>query len=193
MVTATAAMLPMGTTPTSEMNRRPFHIKRLTVVVGGNRTITVKSGLEAKLAKQIDDKGVPVQYEEETISYDVPARTARYTPDFKLANGIIVEGKGEFDAKDRAKHLLVKEQHPDLDIRFVFNNPNARLYKDRPPRTRSGARHTGFSITRRSSPTRGSRRIVSENLVRLHGPRGGRDRPHLIVQPRRGVGRSCKS
>jgi hypothetical protein len=132
MVTATAAMLPMGTTPTSEMNRRPFHIKRLTVVVEGNRTITVKSGLEAKLAKQIDDKGVPVQYEEETISYDVPARTARYTPDFKLANGIIVEGKGEFDAKDRAKHLLVKEQHPDLDIRFVFNNPNARLYKGSP-------------------------------------------------------------
>jgi hypothetical protein len=109
-----------------------YRIKPRTVVVEGGRVITVKSGLEVNLARQIDAKGVPVQYEEESISYDVPARRARYTPDFKLPNGIIVEGKGLFDAKDRAKHILVKEQHPDLDIRFVFNNPNARLYKGSP-------------------------------------------------------------
>lgn len=26
---------------------------------------------------------------------------------------------------DMKKHLLIKEQHPDLDIRFVFQNPNS--------------------------------------------------------------------
>lgn len=52
-----------------------------------------------------------------------------YTPDFVLANGIIVETKGRFITSDRQKHLMIKEQHPDLDIRFVFSNPNSKLYK----------------------------------------------------------------
>ena len=29
----------------------------------------------------------------------------------------------------RKKHKLVKEQHPDLDIRFVFSNPKSRIGK----------------------------------------------------------------
>ena len=50
-----------------------------------------------------------------------------YTPDFILPNGIIVESKGRFTADDRRKHLAVKAQHPELDIRFVFTNPNSKL------------------------------------------------------------------
>jgi hypothetical protein len=46
-----------------------------------------------------------------------------------LDNGIFVETKGRFTASDRAKHILVKEQHPNLDIRFVFTNPNQRISK----------------------------------------------------------------
>ena len=34
-----------------------------------------------------------------------------------------------FDSADRVKHLLVKEQYPDLDLRFVFQNAHAKLYK----------------------------------------------------------------
>ena len=52
-----------------------------------------------------------------------------YTPDFILANGIIIETKGRFIATDRRKHLAIKKQHPKLDIRFVFTNSNSRLYK----------------------------------------------------------------
>ena len=48
-------------------------------------------------------------------------RPATYRPDFLLLqNGILIESKGYFLAEDRTKHLLVKEQHPNLDIRFVF-------------------------------------------------------------------------
>lgn len=46
--------------------------------------------------------------------------THSYTPDFVLPNGIIIEAKGIWDGKDRTKHLAVREQWPDLDIRFVF-------------------------------------------------------------------------
>lgn len=44
-----------------------------------------------------------------------------YTPDFLLPNGIIVETKGLWVMQDRAKHLLVKAQYPELDIRLVFS------------------------------------------------------------------------
>ena len=43
-----------------------------------------------------------------------------------LYNGIIIETKGRFTAADRRKHLLVRKQHPHLDIRFVFENSNAK-------------------------------------------------------------------
>ncbi len=33
---------------------------------------------------------------------------------------------------DRAKHLLVKAQHPNLDLRFVFSRSKAPLYKGSP-------------------------------------------------------------
>jgi len=55
--------------------------------------------------------------------------TRTYTPDFLLPNGIIIESKGRFVAADRKKHLLVKQQHPDLDIRFVFTNSKAKISK----------------------------------------------------------------
>jgi hypothetical protein len=51
-----------------------------------------------------------------------------YNPDWILPNGIIVETKGNFDAKDRSKHLLVQQQYPWLDIRLVFQRDN-KLYK----------------------------------------------------------------
>jgi len=30
---------------------------------------------------------------------------------------------------DRVKHLLIREQHPELDIRFVFSNSGNKLGK----------------------------------------------------------------
>jgi len=51
----------------------------------------------------------------------------RYTPDIALPNGILIELKGYFDAADRTKHLLIKQEHPELDIRFVFQRSKNRL------------------------------------------------------------------
>lgn len=47
-----------------------------------------------------------------------------------LDNGILIEIKGYFTATDRKKHLLVKEQNPELDIRFVFGNSKNRIHKN---------------------------------------------------------------
>lgn len=88
-----------------------------------------RSGLEEAIAAQLTAAGQPVNYETLTIRFTQPAKPRRYKPDFPLENGIIVESKGQFSTADRQKHLLIKAQHPELDIRFVFTNPNARISK----------------------------------------------------------------
>lgn len=87
-----------------------------------------KSGLEDKVAEQLKESGIKVEYEKLKIRYRVEEERT-YTPDFQLPNGIIIETKGRFVLEDRKKHLRVKEQHPHLDIRFVFTNPHAKLRK----------------------------------------------------------------
>ena len=88
-----------------------------------------RSGLEDKIADQLKSLSVPVKYEELKISYTVPENRHTYTPDFELPNGIIIESKGRFVAADRKKHLLIKQQYPHLDIRFVFSNSKAKINK----------------------------------------------------------------
>lgn len=86
-----------------------------------------RSGLEQDNANHLKRLKCSFEYEEQKIPYVPKPKT--YTPDFVLANGIIVETKGRFLATDRAKHLLIKQQHPELDIRFVFTNSRQRLSK----------------------------------------------------------------
>lgn len=87
-----------------------------------------RSGLELKVAKELDDQGFDYLYEKVKIEWeDLAYRT--YTPDFVLLNGIIIETKGQFTTADRRKHLAIKKQHPNLDIRFVFENSRRKLRK----------------------------------------------------------------
>ena len=87
-----------------------------------------RSGLEDRISEQLKELSVQFKYEEFKIKYEVnESRT--YTPDFELPNGIIIESKGRFVSADRKKHLLVKKQHPHLDIRFVFSNSRAKISK----------------------------------------------------------------
>jgi len=87
-----------------------------------------RSGLEEDTATYLKEKKVEFTYEKEKIKWvDLKVRT--YTPDFVLANGIIIETKGRFISVDRRKHKEIKKQFPELDIRFVFANSRAKLYK----------------------------------------------------------------
>jgi len=88
-----------------------------------------RSGLEEAVGAELEAKGIPYEYETLTIKFMKPAKQSRYTPDFTLKNGIIVETKGRFVTADRQKHLLIKQQHPELDIRFVFSNSKSRISK----------------------------------------------------------------
>ncbi len=87
-----------------------------------------RSGLEVAVARQLKEAGVPYAYEELTIPWKL-SELRKYTPDFLLPNGIIIETKGRFLTSDRKKVRLVKEQYPDLDIRLVFSNQNQTISK----------------------------------------------------------------
>jgi hypothetical protein len=88
-----------------------------------------RSGLEKQIREALDKRRVKYRYEEVKIPYIKPETLHSYLPDFILSNGIIVEAKGRFTSADRKKHLLIKIQHPELDIRFVFSNSRSRLSK----------------------------------------------------------------
>lgn len=109
------------------------HARRFATARARGLAAGYRSGLEEKLAAQLQDQGLPVHFEAMTISYAVPERKARYTPDFPFKwNGIIIESKGKFETADRQKHILVKDQHPDLDIRFVFSRSSSPIRKGSP-------------------------------------------------------------
>jgi hypothetical protein len=111
-----------------------------------------RSGLEEKIAAELTAKGVPFTFEKKVIEYHKPARNAKYTPDFVLANGIIVETKGRFVTADRQKHVLVQQQHPDLDIRFVFSNSRGRISKQSNTTYAMWCTRYGFKFADKSIP-----------------------------------------
>jgi len=94
-----------------------------------------RSGLEFNTASDLRKKKVTYEYEpsDKKVVYIVPESVHRYTPDFVITTAtgktIIVETKGVFDSDDRKKHLLIRQQHPELDIRFVFTRSKARIRK----------------------------------------------------------------
>lgn len=94
--------------------------------------------------EDLTNRGVPYRYEQVKVSYTSPATPHKYTPDFILPNGIVVETKGIFDAADRKKHLLVKSQHPVLDIRFVFSRSKSTLTKRVPKTHKNYATQTTY-------------------------------------------------
>lgn len=81
-----------------------------------------------------------VEYESEALDYVIKQT---YTPDFvitlKDGRKIYLEAKGYWDGADRRKLKLVKSQHPDLDIRMVFQRDN-KIHKN------SNTRYSDYCI-----------------------------------------------
>ena len=92
------------------------------------KRLRFRSRFELQLAKGLADNKVKFEYESKKFLYVPKPRT--YTPDFYLVESdIYIEAKGHLDKADRVKMALVKQQHKDLDIRFVFMNARNKIYK----------------------------------------------------------------
>ena len=115
-----------------------------------------RSGLEEKIAKQIADADLPVHFESDQIAYVWPPRSSTYTPDFKIikqdGSPLFIETKGRWDVSSRQKHLLIREQHPEIDLRFVFSNANAKLYKGSSTTYAAWCKKHGFLFAHKTIP-----------------------------------------
>jgi hypothetical protein len=92
-----------------------------------------RSGLEETINESLNKSKKQFGYESEKISYIQPETKHNYTPDFILTKKdgtkMYIESKGRWVKTDRLKFDLIFNQYPGIDIRFVFQNPNAKLYK----------------------------------------------------------------
>ncbi len=112
-----------------------------------------RSGLEKVISVELKRKNVAFWYEKLTIPFLQPAKPRKYTPDFYiLANGIVLETKGRFITEDRKKHLLVQEQHPDIDLRFVFSRSASRISKQSQTTYAKWCETHGFQYADKSVP-----------------------------------------
>ena len=73
-----------------------------------------RSGFEHKVADQLKESKTKFQYEKTVIDYIKPETTHKYTVDFTLPNGILVETKGRWVLEDR---------------KIVFQNPRGKIRK----------------------------------------------------------------
>jgi hypothetical protein len=91
------------------------------------------SGIETKIYHALVSKHMQFEYEPEKIAFTQPEKERTYTPDFvlqKIVGGkMYIETKGWLTKEDRHKHEWIKQQHPDLDIRFIFTNGQKKIYK----------------------------------------------------------------
>lgn len=89
-----------------------------------------RSGLEERIADELSSQEVKFEFEKTKLKYTKPQKVHTYTPDFYIPKkDIFIETKGLFTSQDRQKMRLVKEQHPELDIRFIFNNSKSKISK----------------------------------------------------------------
>lgn len=87
--------------------------------------MSYKSGFERQIAANLSMRGVEFTYEELRLPYTL---FGEYRPDFVIKkSGIIVEAKGFLDRDSKRKMVAVHNQHPDLDIRFLFQQADKKM------------------------------------------------------------------
>ena len=87
-----------------------------------------RSGLESRFQAACEEKGWKFPYEQDKIKYVIPASNHTYTPDFTVTNNVYIETKGLWTSVDRKKAILIKQQHPEVNILYVLYR-NQKLSK----------------------------------------------------------------
>ena len=87
-----------------------------------------RSRFEAQVALALNKQKIKFEFEPHKIGYVPPPRV--YIPDFYIKDyDFYIEVKGRLLQADRVKHLLVKKQNPDFNVKFLFANSRKKIYK----------------------------------------------------------------
>ncbi len=123
--------------------------------MANNNAYTLRSGVEKKLADYLNKEKIEFRYEDTLFEYNIPESKHKYTLDFtiKKNNGgcLNIETKGVYRGRwpvaDRKKHLYIREANPKADIRFVFQNANAKIAPNAKMTVSKWAADNGFKWT----------------------------------------------
>ena len=101
-----------------------------------SRPKKVRSGLEARVKQDLEDRGIEYGYETIRLKYikqsckncGCAVQKGTYVPDFIFERDdgrtLIVECKGYFDSSARSKMERVFRDNPTEDLRFLFQRDN---------------------------------------------------------------------
>ena len=84
-----------------------------------------RSGLEEKVAALLPE----VKYESTKLEYTLPETKHKYLTDFEIGHNSFIEVKGRLMSSERKKYLAVRDQHPEITLRFFFDKSDNKLYK----------------------------------------------------------------
>lgn len=113
-------------------------MKRKARPKGKRAGVHHRSGFEAAIRKDLDARDIAYEYEAKSFGLHVPSpnhycehctsgkisRRVRYTPDFLFPNGVVVEAKGKFTARDRKIALAMTQQFAGWPYRMMFQRDN---------------------------------------------------------------------
>ena len=126
-----------------------------------------RSGFEKKVEAQLKEAQVEYSYESESIEWLRPVSKGRcgscgsdevfqrctYTTDFVLKrNGVWIEVKGYLDGPDRTKLKEIRQQHPKIDLRLIFQRDNVIKGTKNKTRYSEWAEKNGFKWALGSVP-----------------------------------------
>ena len=87
-----------------------------------------RSKFEAEVALMLGNRKIDFEFEPDKLPYQPDPKV--YIPDFYIPkNEVYIDVKGSLLQSDRDKHLLVKKQNPEVEVKFFFANPNKKIYK----------------------------------------------------------------
>lgn len=98
----------------------------------------------SKFEDDVAKKYPNLEYENDKLTYVVPAKKRTYNPDWKIRDKVYIETKGKLDRDTIEKMLLVKAQNPDVTIYIMFQKGNNKLRRGSKTTYLDWAKKNGF-------------------------------------------------
>lgn len=83
--------------------------------------------MRSKFEEQVAKKYPELGYEQDKLSYTVPAKKRTYNPDWTVRPNVFIETKGKLDRETTEKMILVKKQNPDATIYILFQRGSNKI------------------------------------------------------------------
>lgn len=132
--------------------------------------------LKSKLELAFHTRFPSHEYEAKAFKYIVPASDHKYTPDWRINETLYVETKGYLDKRARDVALYMKEQHPEVEVVFVFESGKKRIHSNSKTTYMDWCNKNGIRFLDwkqiKENPTKTIEELLNENYPSHPNPAG---------------------